>query len=91
MSIYSIHAEYATSGTSQVELPDEKTWDDISDWHVKWDTFYATFKDGTKFEAELDSPTDVECTDWKRPIRTEVYPIDADGDVDYGEPLDERG
>lgn len=58
------------SPTTTVEIP-VKSWDEIKEWFVKWDTLHYTI-DGEKWEEiELNngSPDDV---DWKRPIHTIV-------------------
>ena len=86
MTSYSIEASYHTGATSMVEFPEGKSWEDVQDWYVKWDTLYVRFNDTsdhtdyTEFALNYDS---TDGTDWKRPTSVTVYGYDADGEVDY--------
>ena len=62
-----VNVSYSTQGTTTVEFPDGKTWDDVKNWFVKWDTLYITWKDDTEFSVEL-------CTDWLEGVDAK-YPM----------------
>jgi hypothetical protein len=56
--------------TATIDLP-IKSWSDIKEWFVKWDTLHYTV-DGDKWEEiplNNDSP---DAVDWKRPINVTV-------------------
>ncbi|MCP4953184.1 MAG: hypothetical protein GY922_15185 [Proteobacteria bacterium] len=73
------------SGTQAVvELPmrnenQSYTWADVEDFYVKWDTLHLTMKDDSTHEIEMESRTDDEIIDWKRPKSVEVYSLDEKG------------
>jgi len=65
-----ICTEMRCSQTAKIDLP-IKSWSEIKEWFVKWDTLHYTV-DGDKWEeVELnnDSPDSV---DWKRPTHVVV-------------------
>lgn len=71
MTLYSV-------AVGEVELPDDKNWDDIKDWYVKWDTFHFLLKGESEYRArELRSDL-TDGTDWKRPTSISVYPVEDD-------------
>jgi len=74
-----VSVEYSIGGLLEVELPDGRTWDDVDEFWVKWDTAHILFKDGTKFEDEIG--TDAANADYKRPLATQVHPQEK---YDYG-------
>lgn len=80
MNVYSSF-NYSSSGF--FELPPERTWTDVRDWYVKWDTIYITFKDGETFDTDLASDAISEI-DWKRPnwveIQDDKYNVIAERD-----------
>ncbi len=85
---YQIECSLHAGTTGCVELPEGRTWDDVATWYVKWDTLYATFKDGTQFDHDLNSDT-FEVIDWKRPKSVEVYAIDEEtGEVNHDKELE---
>ena len=84
---YAINASYYAGTMGFVTLPDGKTWEDVSEWFVKWDKIYIEFEDNTKFECELDSET-LNIIDWKRPIDQSVYTVDEDGEPNFDEEVD---
>ena len=89
MNTIHIETTYNSYHTSQVTLPKGKTWGDVMDWYIKWDTLHARFygdEDYTEFS--LDSRADVESTDWKRPNSTSIYPVNKDGTVNYDKKLE---
>ena len=66
-----VNTEYRAGGSTEVELPEGKTWEDVKHHYVKWGVLYITFKDGHKIEQSLDD--DVEIYDMKRPAEVTVY------------------
>jgi len=88
MTTYKIISNMSCAVTSDVELPDGRTWDDVKEWYVKWGELVVTFKDGSTSVIEMLIDEE-ESVNWKRPILTEVYAVNNDGDwVDP--PLAER-
>lgn len=84
MTIYAFEAVYYTSVGSYAVLPDGRTWSEIEDWFIKWDTLHVKFKDVNDWcEVDLNSNYDGDCTDWKRPANVAVYEVDKDGEADY--------
>ena len=62
---------YIASISTEIELPEGKTWEDVDQWWIKWNTIHITFNDGTEHDDELDYGTDI--IDWKRPANVVVY------------------
>lgn len=78
-----ITTSYHTVAVSRITLKEGKTWNDVMDWYIKWDTMHVQFKGETDWvEYPLDSYSDADSTDWKRPISVAVHPVGKDG-VDY--------
>jgi hypothetical protein len=79
-----INATYYTGATARVTFKDGKTWKDVKDWYIKWDTLNVLFNDETDWDAyPLESSSDPDATDWKRPISVSIHPYLDSGDVDY--------
>lgn len=79
-----INASYYTGAVSRLTLKDGKTWKDVKDWFIKWDTLHVLFDGEDDWEEySLDSYSDPDSTDWKRPASVSIYPVGEDGDVDY--------
>lgn len=82
-----INASYTTCAISSVLLPEGRTWADISEWFIKWDTLHVRWVNSSEFaEFELDSNSD-DGTDWKRPSCVSIYAVNENGDVDYDKDL----
>jgi hypothetical protein len=85
-----IQASYYTGAEGYATLPDDKTWADVEDWYIKWDTLNLKFKGQEKWECiALDSDSG-DSTDWKRPISASIHPTTEDGTADYDEELDSK-
>jgi hypothetical protein len=67
--------------SSIIDLPKDKTWNDVEDWFIKWDTIHLFFKDGTSEEIELHSDG-LEAIDWKRPDSVTIYDEDAETELE---------
>ena len=79
MTQYRIDTTLYASTNGTVTFPKGRTWADVKDWYVKWDTLYVAWTDGTEADLALDSET-LEVIDWKRPTSVEVYALDDEGD-----------
>ena len=66
-----VETNYTAGGSTEVDLPEGRTWDDVKDFYVKWGVLYITFKDGQEFKEELNDG--VEVYDMKRPAEVTVY------------------
>lgn len=87
MTKYFIEAEYSACEVSEIDFPEGKTWEDVEDWCIKWRTLHVFFK-GTDDWCEFDLSTNLnDTTNWKRPVRTSIYPEDEDGEPNYDENL----
>jgi len=84
MNKYTISATYGAGTKSTIELPESKTWEDVKEWHVKWDTVHITFKDSTQVDIKLHSDT-LDVIDWKLPTEVAVYAVFEDGETNYDE------
>lgn len=83
-----VEASYYTGAIGYAELPEDKTWNDVEDWYIKWDCLHVKFKGETDWrEFDLNSYS-ADGTDWKRPIQATVYPCDQNGDMIYEIELD---
>ena len=79
MNKYTISATYSAGTNGTVTFPEGKSWDDVKDWYVKWDTLHVQFKDSTEWEEmPLESGVD-DIIDWKRPDSVSVYPESDEG------------
>ena len=78
-----VSAEYMIGGLAEIELPAGKTWNDVDEFWVKWDTAHIVFKDGTKIEDELNSHEGE--ADMKWPITCKVH---ASKETEYGTDCD---
>lgn len=93
MTRIAVEATYHTGATGYAELPEDKTWNDVEDWFVKWDCLHVKFKGQEQWhELNLnsDDSDDSDGTDWKWPMQTAVYPCNEDGDILYGTELDSQ-
>ena len=52
--------------TTDITIPDIKSWDEIKDWFVKWDVLHYTLDGEMWLELALDN-ADEDAVDWKRP------------------------
>jgi hypothetical protein len=85
-----VSAGYYTSSIGFATLPEGKTWGDVEDWYVKWDSLFVKFNESEDYnEFALDSDA-TDGTDWKRPSNVSIHPTDEDGQVDFDEELDGR-
>ena len=90
MASVTIITQLHCAATGKIDLPEGKTWGDVTDWYVKWGRAHLTFKGGET--EEIDCNPDIgDSVDWKRPIHAEIYANDASGEPDFSVMLDERG
>ncbi len=67
-----ITTTYTATPTATIELP-IKSWDEVKDWYIKWDTLHYTTDGITWNEIILNSLNDLDIIDWKRPGSTDIY------------------
>ena len=80
---YTIEASYFTGSHAQVTFPEGKSWPDVNNWYVKWDTLHVMWKGAQEYEEfELNSDS-TDGTDWKRPLVVTVYGTDETGETDF--------
>ena len=84
MAKYQIETTLDAGTNATVDLPEGKKWSDVQDWFVKWDTLHIKFQGDTDYiEIWLDSATDPEMVDWKRPTSVTVFEVDETGQTNY--------
>lgn len=72
---------YYASGSSLIDLPLYKTWDDIEEWHVKWGVLHFRFKGETEWGGiTLQSAMEVHI-DAKKPISVTISSEDFDEEL----------
>ena len=74
---------YSLSMNTEIELPEGKTAEDISDCWVKWGEIHVEFKDKTELQVSESTPN-WDDGDWKRPSAVEVRK-DNNGYADFSE------
>ena len=79
---YHIACSMYAGVSGEVDLPEGRTWDDVSTWYVKWDRLYVTFKDGVEYDEPLNSDS-MEAIDWKYPSSVTVYATTEDDEIDF--------
>lgn len=79
MNKYTISTTYLAGTEGTVVFPEGKSWDDVKEWYVKWDTLHVQFKDSPEWqEFSLDSHVNG-IIDWKRPDSVSVFPKSVEG------------
>lgn len=77
---YTISCTYITYTEARVTLPDGKTWEDVKEHYIKWDTLHVLLKGSDDWiEIELESAGSAD-TDWKRPWGVEITTCPEDSD-----------
>lgn len=77
------------AGTSGVVDLGEKTWADVEEWYVKWDTLNVLFEGNSEYtQIDLNSVVQ-DVVDWKRPTSVSVFARDAQGNVNHDEEIAE--
>lgn len=79
---YAINCSLYAGTEAVIEFPEGKTWEDVQDWFVKWDTLHVVWEDGTRWDKNLNSDS-LDVVEWKHPASVEVHPADEDDNVDY--------
>jgi hypothetical protein len=70
---------YHVTPNIDVELPNNKQWEDVKDIGIRWNTAWFQFKDGTEWETELDDEATQNAHDFKRPDEMQVFREKEDG------------
>lgn len=81
-----IECDYTVTSYDVIDLPEDKTWDDVTDVFVKWGTLFLTFSDKSQLEKEL-RVLSWDTLDMKYPATERVYATDTNGDADYDNQL----
>lgn len=69
--LYSVSQSLHCTVSGQFSLPQGKTWKDVTDHYVKWDSIHLLI-DGVWVEKELNSDS-TDGMDWKRPSNYEIH------------------
>jgi hypothetical protein len=83
-----VETYYGMTCWKRLELPENKTWDDIEAWHIRREMLYAEFKDGSRHQYDLS-----DCDATQYPVDVEIREVHKDDvdleeeEVDEGEPL----
>lgn len=68
-----VEAYYNTCAGGFAQLPEGKTWDDVTDWFIKWDRLFLRFNEEEDYQTiELNSDTS-DGTDWKYPVSVTIF------------------
>ena len=81
-----VEANYSLSESKVIELPENKTVEDIIDIWVKWDTVHIQFKGINKL-FEYDLNTWDNDYDFKRPNNINIYSVNDDDEIDFNTEL----
>ena len=84
MTQYTVECSMYACAQGSVEFPEGKTWDDVEDWYVKWDTLHVRFEDDPNAHEFALNSDGLEAIDWKRPPSVTVYAVDPETEeTDY--------
>ena len=70
-----VYTTYSQGVVTNLELPEDKSVDDIQDVYMKWGQGTVRFKDGSELEFEEDNDYDY---DYKRPDSVEFEKVEDD-------------
>jgi len=71
-NIITISAVYSCTATGVVDLS-PRSWDDVKDWFIKWDSLYVTFHGDSEMHRFEINSQGVDGVDWKRPAFADIY------------------
>jgi hypothetical protein len=82
---------YASFSDEDIDL-DDKTWNDVEWWHIKWGVLHVKIKDESCVrEFTLSEDYDGGGIDWKRPAEAQIFELDGDGSINWDEEVDSSG
>lgn len=81
MTTLRVEREYTIWASSDVELPEGRTWDDIESCYVKWETFFYKFKNEAEWRDQELEEIDWGNIDLKRPKEYEIGVYDENDDL----------
>ena len=81
MTTLRIQREYPIWASSDVELPEGRTWNDIESCYVKWEVFFYKFKDEEEWRKQNLSAIDLDQIDLKWPKEYEIGVYDENDDL----------
>jgi hypothetical protein len=67
-----VEINYTASTFCTFDLPEGKSWGDVTDWYVKWGTLYAAFNGG-EYQDLGNIDISLDNIDFKRPDHSVVY------------------
>lgn len=73
-----VHCTYYGGTLSNITLPLHKTWADVEDCYIKWNTLHIKFK-GEDSYGEYELNFHLESDDMKRPVSYSI--LSEDGDI----------
>ena len=77
-----LSASYDVTTTGVVDLS-PKTWEDVKEWQIKWDTLYIIFEGSDEWiKFDMNSDHD-DGANFKRPTHTQIWA----GDLEFEEEL----
>lgn len=85
-----IVTHYTAQREGIVTLPANVMWEDVVEYHVKWDMLYLTLRGGGKLDLQMDMG-DTSILDGKYPSDTSVYGTDGSGEIAYHVILEGEG
>jgi hypothetical protein len=91
MTKIAIETSYSVSGSVILDLPEGKTWNDVTSWYIKYGTVYAAFNHGDYQELGQVGEVSMDTADFKRPDSAAVYAVSDDDSIDYDTLIDEQG
>jgi len=71
-NIITISASYSTTSVGVVDLS-PKTWGDVKDWYIKWDTLHVQFEGDEQWVEFAINSDASDGVDWKRPGHADIY------------------
>jgi hypothetical protein len=86
MTKIAIECLYTVSAYIMFDLPDDKTWDDVTDWYVKWGVVHIAFNGGEYQKLGDIGEFSFDSVDTKRPDRSTVYAV-ANDEPDFDNEL----
>ena len=81
--IITVTASYSCRLSGVIDLS-PKTWDDVEDWYIKWDTLHVKFEKETEWREFAINSDANDSIDWKRPLDADIYA----GAHEYDDELD---
>ena len=82
MSKYLIDGMYHCSCQSEVQFPENTSWDDVEDYYIKYDQLVVKFLGEEEMQSFQLNFSEAAVIDYKRPISASIHLIEDD-EVDW--------